>query len=169
MLPEGLDRFPFCDDRLVLVAPSNDEIAARRQTSFRDVAERDFVGLTEASALQSHIAGQAAKLGVRLRLRARLRGFDAICQMVEAGVGLVDLLDGQAAALGGPALERSQRVGGDASPGHESARDAERERLRHREAAAARANVLPPGACGRAAESSRRPACAPRPRGRWSA
>ena len=88
MLPEGLDRFPFCDDRLVLVAPSNDEIAARRQTSFRDVAERDFVGLTEASALQSHIAGQAAKLGVRLRLRARLRGFEAICQMVEAGVGL---------------------------------------------------------------------------------
>ncbi len=88
MLPEGLDRFPFCDDRLVLVAPANDEIASRRQTSFRDVAERDFVGLTEASALQSHIAGQAAKLGVRLRLRARLRGFDAICQMVEAGVGL---------------------------------------------------------------------------------
>ncbi len=88
MLPEGLERFPFCDDRLVLIVPPGDEIASRRQISFRDVAERDFVGLTEASALQTHIAMQAAKLGVRLRIRARLRGFDAICQMVEAGVGL---------------------------------------------------------------------------------
>lgn len=88
ILPEGLHHFPFCDDRLVLIAPPQDVIASRRQISFRDIAERDFVGLTEASALQTHIAMQAAKLGVRLRIRARLRGFDAICQMVEAGVGL---------------------------------------------------------------------------------
>lgn len=96
MLPEGLDRFPFCDDRLVLIAPPGDEIAQRRQTNFRDVAARDFVGLTEASALQNHIAMQAAKLGVRLRIRARLRGFDAICQMVEAGVGLAIIPDAAA-------------------------------------------------------------------------
>ncbi|CAN5440973.1 LysR substrate-binding domain-containing protein [soil metagenome] len=88
MLPEGLDRFPFCDDRLVLIAPVGDEIVQRRQTNFRDIAGRDFVGLTEASALQTHIATHAAKLGIRLQIRARLRSFDAICQMVEAGVGL---------------------------------------------------------------------------------
>lgn len=96
MLPEGLQRFPFCDDRLVLIAPPGDEIARRRQTSFRDVVMRDFVGLTETSALQNHIAMQAAKLGVRLRIRARLRGFDAICQMVEAGVGLAIIPDAAA-------------------------------------------------------------------------
>lgn len=93
MLPEGLHGFPFCDDRLVLIAPPGDEITQRRQTNFRDVAARDFVGLTEASALQNHIAMQAAKLGIRLRIRARLRGFDAICQMVEAGVGLAIIPD----------------------------------------------------------------------------
>ncbi|MDZ4369705.1 MAG: LysR substrate-binding domain-containing protein [Afipia sp.] len=96
MLPEGLHRFPFCDDRLVLIAPPGDESTQRRQTNFRDVAARDFVGLTEASALQNHIAMQAAKLGVRLRIRARLRGFDAICQMVEAGVGLAIIPDAAA-------------------------------------------------------------------------
>lgn len=96
MLPEGLHRFPFCDDRLVLVAPPGDEITQRRQTNFRDVAARDFIGLTEASALQNHIAMQAAKLGVRLRILARLRGFDAICQMVEAGVGLAIIPDAAA-------------------------------------------------------------------------
>lgn len=88
MLPQGLDRFPYCDDRLVLITPLGDEVASRRQISFRDVVERDFVGLTETSALQTHIATQAAKLGVRVRFRARLMGFDAIGQMVEAGVGL---------------------------------------------------------------------------------
>lgn len=88
MLPEGLDRFPFCDDRLVLIVRPDDEIAQRRQTGFRDVAAREFVGLTETSALQGHIATHAAQLGVRLRVRARLRGFDAVCQMVEAGVGV---------------------------------------------------------------------------------
>lgn len=88
LLPEGLDRFAFCDDRLVLVVPPRDEIASRRQTSFRDVAARDFVGLAEGSALQNHIAAHAAQLGVRPRMRARLKSFDAICQMVEAGVGV---------------------------------------------------------------------------------
>ncbi|HEX7792067.1 MAG TPA: LysR substrate-binding domain-containing protein [Afipia sp.] len=88
MLPEGLDRFPFCDDRLVLIAPVDDEIMQRRQINFRDIAGREFVGLTEASALQTHSATHAAKLGIRLQIRARLRSFDAICQMVEAGVGL---------------------------------------------------------------------------------
>ncbi len=88
VLPENLDRFPFCDDHLVLIVPLHDDIAHRRQTGFRDVAERDFVGLTEGSALQSHIAAHAAKLGARLRMRARLKDFDAVCQMVEAGVGI---------------------------------------------------------------------------------
>ncbi|MGH2257617.1 LysR substrate-binding domain-containing protein, partial [Enterococcus faecalis] len=82
MLPEGLERFPFCADRLVLIVPPGDEIAQRRQTGFRDIAAREFVGLTEVSALQSHIATHAAQLGVRMRVRARLRSFDAICQMV---------------------------------------------------------------------------------------
>jgi DNA-binding transcriptional LysR family regulator len=88
LLPEGLERFPFCDDRLVLVVPPHDEIAQRRQIGFRDVAARDFVGLTEGSALQNHIAAHAAELGVRPKMRARLKSFDAICQMVEAGVGV---------------------------------------------------------------------------------
>jgi DNA-binding transcriptional LysR family regulator len=88
VLPDSLDRFPFCDDRLVLIVPPHDEIGQRRHAAFRDIAERDFVGLTEDSALQRHIATHAAKLGARLRMRARLKSFDAICRMVESGVGV---------------------------------------------------------------------------------
>jgi DNA-binding transcriptional LysR family regulator len=52
------------------------------------VAGHDFVGLTQATALQLHIAKHAARLGLRLHVRARLRDFDAICQMVAADVGV---------------------------------------------------------------------------------
>jgi DNA-binding transcriptional LysR family regulator len=87
-LPESLERIPFSEDRLVLVAARGDELGNRRQVDFRDLVERDFVGLTSASALHVHIGGHAARLGVRLRYRARLNNFDAIGQMVAAGIGV---------------------------------------------------------------------------------
>ncbi|MGC2813074.1 MAG: LysR substrate-binding domain-containing protein [Bradyrhizobium sp.] len=87
-LPDHIERFLFSEDRLVLVAARRGDFAGRRQIDFQEVTERDFVGLTQATALQVHIARQAARLGTRLRFRARLRDFDAICQMVAADVGV---------------------------------------------------------------------------------
>ena len=87
-LPDSIERFIFGEDRLVLVAPRRGEFAGRRQIDFQDVTGRDFVGLTTSTALQLHIAKHAARLGTRLRFRARLRDFDAICQMVAADVGI---------------------------------------------------------------------------------
>jgi len=87
-LPDNIERFLFSEDRLVLVAARRGEFAGRRQIDFQEVTDRDFVGLTQATALQVHIARQAARLGARLRFRARLRDFDAICQMVAADVGV---------------------------------------------------------------------------------
>jgi DNA-binding transcriptional LysR family regulator len=87
-LPEQVERFLFGEDRLTLVAARRGAFAGRRQIDFAEVAACDFVGLTSSTALQSHIAKHAARLGARLRFRARLRDFDAICQMVAAGVGI---------------------------------------------------------------------------------
>jgi DNA-binding transcriptional LysR family regulator len=87
-LPEQVERFLFSEDRLTLVAARRGAFAGRRQIDFADVTACDFVGLTSSTALQSHIAKHAARLGARLRFRARLRDFDAICQMVAAGVGI---------------------------------------------------------------------------------
>ena len=87
-LPDSIERFVFSEDRLVLVAPRRGEFSGRRQIDFQEVTDRDFVGLTTSTALQLHIAKHAARLGARLRFRARLRDFDAICQMVAADVGV---------------------------------------------------------------------------------
>lgn len=87
-LPRDIERFAFCDDRLVLVTPPRDALARHRAIDFSAVLDRDFVGLAINSALQAHLTAQAARLGARLRFRARLKDFDAICQMVAAGVGV---------------------------------------------------------------------------------
>ncbi len=87
-LPDHVERFLFSEDRLTLVTARRGAFAGRRQIDFGEVTACDFVGLTSSTALQSHIAKHAARLGARLRFRARLRDFDAICQMVAAGVGV---------------------------------------------------------------------------------
>jgi len=83
-----LETFPFAEDRLVLVAPAKHPLAHRRRIAFTDTLSYDFVGLPAGSALQDHIDGHAARAGHQLRLRVRLPGFDAICRLVESGIGL---------------------------------------------------------------------------------
>jgi DNA-binding transcriptional LysR family regulator len=87
-LLETIERFTFSEDRLILVSARRSAFASRRQIDFSDVAGHDFVGLTNATALQLHIGKHAARLGLRLHFRARLRDFDAICRMVAADVGI---------------------------------------------------------------------------------
>jgi DNA-binding transcriptional LysR family regulator len=87
-LPGNVDRFLFSEDRLTLVTARRGAFGGRRLIDFEEVAGYDFVGLTNSTALQLHIARHAARLGMRLRFRARLRDFDAICQMVAADVGI---------------------------------------------------------------------------------
>src|SRR5260370_24600370 len=87
-LPDNLERFLFSEDRLMLVAARPGQFASRPHIPFQPLAVPDFLRLTSSTALQVHIAKHAARLGVRLRFRARLRDFDAICQMAAAGVGI---------------------------------------------------------------------------------
>ena len=50
-LPEHFERFLFSEDRLMLVAPRRGDFASRRQIDFQEVTDRDFVGLTNSTAL----------------------------------------------------------------------------------------------------------------------
>jgi len=87
-LPANVERFKFSEDRLTLVTSRKGPFAGRRGVDFQETAACNFIGLTSATALQAHISRHAARLGMRLHFRARLRDFDAICQMVAADVGV---------------------------------------------------------------------------------
>lgn len=84
----GLQTFPFRLDRLVVVTPRAHPLARASTTAFAEVVDFDFVGLSEGSALEEYLADNAARIGKRLKYRVRLRSFEAICRMVESGVGI---------------------------------------------------------------------------------
>ena len=83
-----LETFPFADDRLVLIAPRDHVLSRQRSILFRDTLAYDHVGLAAGNALQDQMEDHAARAGRRLKLRVRLPGFDAVCQVVGGGVGV---------------------------------------------------------------------------------
>jgi DNA-binding transcriptional LysR family regulator len=84
----ALETYPFRKDRFVLVVAREHPLAGRSQVAFAEVLDHDFVGLDRASALQRFLAAKAAPSGRALRLRVQLRSFDAVCRLVECGVGI---------------------------------------------------------------------------------
>ncbi len=84
----GLQSHPFRTDRLVLAVPTGHRLAGKRQTRFAELLDLDFVGLPRGTALDEHLAMQAARLGRALRLRVRVNSLDTVCAMVAAGVGV---------------------------------------------------------------------------------
>jgi DNA-binding transcriptional LysR family regulator len=87
-LSEAVEKYPFRKDCLVLVVAENDPLAKNRPVGLNDVIDREFVGLPRESSLQRHIAGHVARLGATMKLRVRVNGFDAVCRMAEAAVGI---------------------------------------------------------------------------------
>ncbi|MDB5405500.1 MAG: LysR family transcriptional regulator [Rhodospirillales bacterium] len=84
----ALEAFPFATDRLVAVMAREHPLASCRSLRFRELLDDPFVGLGGASALQHHLAQHATQAGRPLKLRVRLSNFEAICRMVERGVGV---------------------------------------------------------------------------------
>jgi DNA-binding transcriptional LysR family regulator len=84
----ALTTYPFRSDRFVVVTAVGHPLAARPNASFAQVLDYDLVGLERSSSLQRFLTGKAAREGKPLRLRVQLRSFDAVCRLVECGVGV---------------------------------------------------------------------------------
>jgi len=85
--PGGMEILPLSFDRLVLLVPKDHMLATRHLVSFADLLDEAFVGLS-GGALHDHLADHAAKLGRRINYRVRLRSFDAVAKLVDAGIGI---------------------------------------------------------------------------------
>ncbi len=88
----GLETFPFCTDRIVAVAqPALARTLVTQEgqaVTFARLVDFDHVTLTGDSALFRYLTQLAERAGRTLRARVRLRSFDAVCRMVESGVGI---------------------------------------------------------------------------------
>jgi DNA-binding transcriptional LysR family regulator len=84
----GLEVLPFRADRFVLVTAHGHPLSKADRLGFAEALDFDFVGLDRASALQRFLSEKAERIGRRLKLRVQLRGFDAVCRLVECNVGI---------------------------------------------------------------------------------
>ncbi|SDE08239.1 LysR substrate-binding domain-containing protein [Paraburkholderia lycopersici] len=89
----GLETLPYRQDKLVLVVPAGHPLGRKRAVSFDQAADYEFVSLPRATSLAQRLDLATSAAGKRLKLRIQVRSFDAMCQMVAAGLGVAVLPD----------------------------------------------------------------------------
>jgi DNA-binding transcriptional LysR family regulator len=97
---QGVEIINFSTDRLVLATALHHPLAGSGEISFPETLDYQHIGLHEGSTLQHFLNGIASESGQRLQLRIQVRGFEAMCRMVENNVGVAILPYSSALRLG---------------------------------------------------------------------
>ena len=100
---KGLPRVMYRHDKLVVLMPADHPLAARETLAFNETLGSDYVGLHAASSINMRTHAAAREAGKMLRLRIHVPGFDAMCRMVQANMG-IGVLPQKAYELFGRAL-----------------------------------------------------------------
>ena len=66
-------------------------LARRRTVRFEEAIDYDFVSLSKGTSLAKRLQAETEALGRSLKMRLQVRSFDAMCQMVAAGLGVAVL------------------------------------------------------------------------------
>ncbi len=100
---KGLPSVTYRHDKLVVLMPPDHPLAARESLAFSETLDSDYVGLHAASSINMRTHAAAREAGKMLRLRIHVPGFDAMCRMVQANMG-IGILPHKAYELFGRAL-----------------------------------------------------------------
>lgn len=84
---DGLMSFGYKRDRLVAVVPRRHELRARK-ASFTQLINYDLVGLDSSTAMMRLLSAAASRAEQPLRLRMQVQSFEAVCKLVQAGMGI---------------------------------------------------------------------------------
>jgi DNA-binding transcriptional LysR family regulator len=85
--PRLTSQFYRCG-QLAVVVPRDHVLAGAEAVKFEALLDFDVVGLQVGTSVQDQMHRQAASLGRTVKARLQVRGFDAIAQLVEAGLGV---------------------------------------------------------------------------------
>lgn len=93
---EGLYCLPYRSDRLAVVVRDDDPLSGTEVT-FKSLLERDFVALDGSSSLTKLIASASQRALKPVRIRVRVRSFDAVCRAVQSrfGIGILPIAAAQ--------------------------------------------------------------------------
>ncbi len=100
---KGLPSVTYRLDKLVVLMPADHPLASRESVAFAETLDSDYVGLHAASSINMRTHAAAREAGKMLRLRIHVPGFDAMCRMVQANMG-IGILPHKAYELFGRAL-----------------------------------------------------------------
>jgi DNA-binding transcriptional LysR family regulator len=84
---DGLVSREYRRDRLVAVVPRRHPLRAR-QIDFSQLIKHDLVGLESSAAMMRLLSQAALEAGLPLRLRVQVWSFEAVCKLVQAGMGI---------------------------------------------------------------------------------
>lgn len=85
---EALQMQTYRQDRLALIVPAAHALAAQATVSFAETLDCDHVGLQANSSIALAMHQAAAQAGRPIRLRIRVSGLDAMCRMIDNGLGV---------------------------------------------------------------------------------
>ena len=104
---EKVSLLPYRTDELVLVVPTGHPLARRKSVRLTDALAFDFVGMHPGSAINNQLTRAAAEAALPLKLRIQVTGYDALCLMVAAGLGVGVIPRGSAALYSGTLAVRT--------------------------------------------------------------
>jgi DNA-binding transcriptional LysR family regulator len=100
-VPAGLESWPFAADPLQVVLPAGHALAKRKAVSFSQALEQPLIGVHQGGALDRSLHERAAALQRPFAPTVSVSSFDAVCRMVEAGLGIAVIPRSAAAAYAG--------------------------------------------------------------------
>ena len=93
-----LQSLPYRHDRLVLIVPADHPLASHDALAFAESLDCDHVGLHTNSSIYVATRQAALDAGRSIKLRIHVTGLDAMCRMIENGLG-IGVMPGHAFAL----------------------------------------------------------------------
>lgn len=84
----GLQSQPYRQDRLALIVPRGHALSGRTAIAFADTLDFDQVGLHSTSSIYLALRQAAEDAGRTIRLRIHVTSLDAMCRMIDNGLGV---------------------------------------------------------------------------------
>jgi DNA-binding transcriptional LysR family regulator len=100
-VPSGIESWHFVDDPLIVVLPRRHVLARAQTVAFADVLQHPLVTVQSGGALDRTLHDRAADARARLQVAVTVSSFDAVCRMVEAGLGIAVVPRSAATAYAG--------------------------------------------------------------------
>lgn len=85
---DGVEAIPFSTDRLMLAVSDTHPLASRKRVDFNETLAFEHIGLHEGSTLMAFLQSLFDKSGYDRLVRIQVRSFEAMCRLIESGVGI---------------------------------------------------------------------------------